>query len=98
MRGGEHMSGGWSTVSSGGAVPLGLVARLATREDIDEALHDMEPSHQRPDMPLCHASDLRVPKSFPEMMRGEHSKQFLDAVQREVHGLIEAGTFAVVPE
>lgn len=75
---------------SGWRVPLGLVARLSTREDDDTALLDMEPPHQRPDIPLRQASDLGVPKSFPETMRGEHKAQFQDAVQREVHGVIEA--------
>ena len=32
------------------------------------------------------------------MKRGENSVQFLDAVKREVHGLIEAGAFEVVDE
>ena len=49
-------------------------------------------------MPLCHARDLRVPKSYAEMKRGQNSVQFLDAVKREVHGLIEAGAFEVVDE
>ena len=49
-------------------------------------------------MPHCHARDLRVPKSYAEMKRGENSLQFLDAVKREVHGLIEAGAFEVADE
>ena len=50
-------SGGdyWSLGPSGLGVPLGLVSRLATREDVDAALREMRPSHLRPDMPLCHA-------------------------------------------
>ena len=47
-------------------------------------------------MPLCHARDLRVPKTYAEMERGENSVQFLDAVKREVNGLIEAGAFEAV--
>ena len=37
-------------------------------------------------------------KSYAEMKRDENSVQFLDAVKREVHGLIEAGAFEVVDE
>ena len=75
---------------------FGLLAHLATREDIDSALRDTETPHIRPDMPLCHARDLRVPKSYAEMKRGENSVQFLDAVKGEIHGLIEAGAFEAV--
>ena len=49
-------------------------------------------------MPHSHARDLRVRKSYAEMKRDENSVQFLDAVKREVHGLIEAGAFEVVDE
>ena len=83
---------------SGRGVPLGLVSRLATREDIDSALREMRPSHLRPDMPLCHAKDLRVPKTFREARDGEHGAQFMDAAKREVFGLLEAGAFEIVDE
>ena len=35
---------------------------------------------------------------WDESERAENSVQFLDAVKREVHGLIEAGAFEVVDE
>ena len=35
---------------------------------------------------------------WDESERAENSVQFLDAVRREVHGLIEAGAFEVVDE
>ena len=79
-------------------MPLGLVSRLATREDIDSALREMRPSHLRPDMPLCHAKDLRVPKTFREARDGKHGAQFMDAAKREVFGLLEAGAFEIVDE
>ena len=82
----------------GGRGSLGLLAHIPTVEDIDSALRDTEPPHIRPDMPLCHARDVRVPKSYAEMKRGENIVQFLDAIKREVHGLIEAGAFEVVDE
>lgn len=98
MHGGNCVASGWSLGHSGSGVPLGLVARLASREDIDAALHEMRPPHLRPDMPLCHAKDLRVPKSFKEAYEGEHSVQFMDAAKREIFGLREAGAFEVVAE
>ena len=96
--GGEYGDGGCSSGFTGRRVSFGLLAHLATREDIDSALRDTEPPHIRPDMPLCHARDLRVPKTYAEMERGENSVQFLDAVKREVNGPIEAGAFEVVDE
>ena len=74
------------------------MSRLATREDVDAALREMRPSHLRPDMPLCHAKDLRVPKTFREAWDGEHGVQFMDAAKREVFGLLEAGAFEIVDE
>lgn len=96
--GGDCVASGWSLGNLGSVVPLGLVARLATREDIDAALHEMRPPHLGPDMPLCQAKDLRVPKSFKEVYDGEHSVQFMDAAKREVFGLLEAGALEVVAE
>ena len=49
-------------------------------------------------MPLCHAKDLRVSKTFREAQDGEHGVQFMDAAKREVFGLLEAGAFEVVDE
>ena len=74
------------------------MSRLATQEDIDAALREMRPSHLRPDMPLCLAKDLRVPKTLREARDGEHGVQFMDAAKREVFGLLEAGTFEIVDE
>ena len=59
---------------------------------------EMRPSHLRPGMPLCHAKDLRVPKTFREARDGEHSVQFMDAAKREVFGMREAGAFEIVYE
>ena len=56
----------WSLGPSRRGVPLGLVSRLATPEDIDGALPTMRPSYLRPDMPLCNDKDLRVTKTFRE--------------------------------
>ena len=79
-------------------MPLGLVSHLATREDVDAALREMLPSHLRPDMPLCHAKDLRVPKTFREARDGEHGVRFMDAAKREVFGLLCSGAFEIVDE
>ena len=74
------------------------MSRPATREDIDAALREMRPSHLRPDMPLCHAKDLRGPKTFREARDGEHGVQFMDTAKREVFGLLEAGAFEMFDE
>ena len=79
-------------------MPLGLVSRLATREDIHAALREMRPSHLRPDIPLWDARDLRVPKTFRGARDVEHGVQFMDAARREVFGLLEAGAFEIVDE
>ena len=94
--GGESGGNYWSLGPSGRGVPLSLVSRLTTREDVDAAFREMRPSHLRPDMPLCHAKDLLVPKTFREAHDGEHGAQFMDAAKREVFGLLEAGTFEIV--
>ncbi|CAB1113962.1 unnamed protein product [Ectocarpus sp. CCAP 1310/34] len=59
-----RMGNGWSIGPSERGVPLGLVARLATRDDLDSAVRETEPPLLRPDMPRCHAKDLRVPQTF----------------------------------
>ena len=64
---------------------MGLVTRLATREDIDAALSEMETPLQRPDMPLCHASDLSVPKTFREAMKGDFVEHYHDAEEQMPH-------------
>ena len=97
---GEMESGGsyWSLGPSGRGVPLDLVSRLATPEDVDAALSEMRLSHLQPDMPLCHAKDLRVSKMCREAHDGEHGVQFMDAAKREVFGFLEAGVFEFVDE
>eukprot|EP00903_Cladosiphon_okamuranus_P007692 g7455.t1 len=97
LGGGERVdNAGWSVGPSSRGVPLGLVMRLASRQDIDAALDELEPPLLRPSMPRCHAKDLRVPKTFREAMQGPHAVEFADATKREVHGLLEAGAFEVV--
>ena len=93
---GGRMGNGWSIGPSERGVPLGLVARLATRDDFDSAMREMEPPLLRPDMPRCHAKDLRVPQTFKEAKQSEHSEQFMDAAKREVFGLLEADAFKIV--
>ena len=96
--GGESGGGYWSLGPSGRGVPLILMSRLATRDDVDAALREMRPSHLRPDMPLCHAKDLHVPKPFREARDGDHGVQVMDAAKREVFGLLQAGTFEIFDE
>ncbi|CAB1099934.1 unnamed protein product [Ectocarpus sp. CCAP 1310/34] len=79
--------------AAGAGFPLAFATLLANREDIDATLRDQRPPEQRPDLPHCQASDLRVPKSYKEAMASEHRHFWSDSMQREFYGLLEAGTF-----
>ena len=79
--------------AGGAGFPLAFATLLANREDIDAMLRDQRPPEQRPDLPHCQASDLRVPKSYNEAMASEHRHLWSDSMQREFYGLLEAGTF-----
>ncbi|CAB1121535.1 unnamed protein product [Ectocarpus sp. CCAP 1310/34] len=79
--------------AAGAGFPLAFATLLANREDIDATLRDQRPPEQRPDLPHCQASDLRVPKSYKEAMASEHRHLWSDSMQREFYGLLEAGTF-----
>eukprot|EP00752_Nemacystus_decipiens_P009778 g8733.t1 len=89
------MMAGGAAVADG--IPCGLVARFARREDIDIAIMNQRPPHDRPELPLCRGIDLRVPKTFAEAtsFSYEHRNLFIDAMRREFHGLLSAGTFTV---
>eukprot|EP00752_Nemacystus_decipiens_P017142 g15357.t1 len=89
------MTAGGAAVAGG--IPCGLVARFARREDIDIAIMNQRPPHDRPELPLCRGIDLRVPKTFAEAtsFSYEHRNLFIDAMCREFHGLLSAGTFTV---
>lgn len=39
---------------------------------------------------LGQAGDLRVPKSLKQETGGEYPEKFIDAVKREVHGVLDA--------
>ena len=90
-----HGSGG----AAGAGRPGGLhmfAAMFATREDVEATLRAKRPPDKTPDLPHCLASDLRVPKTFKEAMRSQHSELWDDAVGREFFGLLDAGTFSPV--
>ena len=92
------MVGGWSVGSSKSGVPLATMAmRFATRDDIDSALVGQEPPFERPDMPLRPVNESVIPRNYTEMLRNEHSSSlYLDAMKREVFGLLMAKTFKPV--
>ena len=80
----------------GGRVPVALVTYYARREDIDIAIIESYLPHDRLELPLCHDSDLRVPKTFTEATSPRYQHRLLkDAGGREFHGLLRAGTFNV---
>lgn len=75
-------------------VSFALATAFATREEIDAAVRDQQPPHQPPDLPQCQASDLSVPKTYKEAMESEHQHLWSDSMEREIHGLLSAGTFS----
>ena len=80
-----------------GGVPCALVTRFARRKDTDIDIMNQRPPHDRPELPQCRRSDLRAPKTFAEAtsLQFEHRHLFMDAMIREFHGLLSAGTFTV---
>ena len=99
ITGGGESGGSYGSLGpSGRELPLGLVSRLTTRNDVDAAPREVRRPHMRIDMPLCHAKDLCVPKTFGEARDGEHGVQFMVAAKREVFGSLEAGAFEIVDD
>ena len=81
----------------GGECRSGL-CRASPRGRMSTQLFARCAPHLRPDVPLCHAKDPRVPKTFREAPDDEHGVQFMDAAKREVFGLLEAEAFEMVDE
>ncbi|CAB1113943.1 unnamed protein product [Ectocarpus sp. CCAP 1310/34] len=90
-----HGSGGAAGARGPGGLHM-FAAMFATREDVEATLRAKRPPDKTPDLPHCLASDLRVPKTFKEAMRSQHSELWDDAVGREFFGLLDAGTFSPV--
>ncbi|CAB1108804.1 unnamed protein product [Ectocarpus sp. CCAP 1310/34] len=78
--------------AGGAGLPLAYATLLANREDIDAMLRDQRPPEQRPGLPHCQASDLRIPKSYNKAMASEHRHLWGDSMKREFFELPEAGT------
>ncbi|CAB1098607.1 unnamed protein product [Ectocarpus sp. CCAP 1310/34] len=96
-RGSGGAVGAGRPVDSGrGWRPQMFATMFATREDVDAALRAERPPDKMADLPHCLASDLRVPKTFKKAMRSQHSELWDDAVDRELFGLLDAGTFSPV--
>ncbi|CAB1119354.1 unnamed protein product [Ectocarpus sp. CCAP 1310/34] len=54
--------------AGGAGLPLACATLLAKREDIDAILRDQRPPEQRSDLPHCQATDLRISKSYNEVL------------------------------
>ena len=72
------------------------VTMLANRESIDEAVRNHSPSKDSSAMPTSHASDLHTPTSVSEAEASSHAEIWRQSMNREFHGLLQAGTFAPV--
>ena len=92
---GAPLVGGGAGVT--GSVPCALVTRFARREDIDIAIINQRPPQDRPELPLCRGADLRTPATYAEATSSwyQYRRLFIDAMEREFHGLLSAGTFTV---
>ncbi|CAB1097277.1 unnamed protein product [Ectocarpus sp. CCAP 1310/34] len=77
-------------------VPFVCPTLLASREDIDRTMRDSNPPEVAPDMSYCYANDLRVPNTYREAVSSEYADLWVDSVEREFRGLMEAGTFEEV--
>ena len=88
--------GGKKTEGPREEVPFACATLLASREDIDRAMRDLNPPEVAPDLPHCYANDLRVPKTYREAVSSEYADLWIDSVEREFRGLMEAGTFEEV--
>ncbi|CAB1097932.1 unnamed protein product [Ectocarpus sp. CCAP 1310/34] len=93
---GGAVGAGGPVDSGGGWRPQMFATMFATREDVDAALRAERPPDKMPDLPHRLASDLRVPKTFKETMRSQHSELWDDAIDQEFFGLLDAGTFSPV--
>ena len=90
----SHLLSGLAPAAGGRSLPLALAVRLAAREDIDEAMAQQRPPEQGPELPLSYASDLATPTTYQQAVNSEHRELWIDAMKREVSGLIEGCTFA----
>ncbi|CAB1101212.1 unnamed protein product [Ectocarpus sp. CCAP 1310/34] len=90
---GGRERGGTKTGGLREEVPFACATLLASREDIDRAMRDLDPPEVAPDLPQCYASDLRVPKTYREAVSSQHADLWIHSVEKEFRGLMEAGTF-----
>ena len=74
-------------------IPRAMATMLTSREDIDVTLGDQRPPYKPPDLPHCHASYLKVPRSHKEAMRSEPARLWKDSAGWGVHGLLDTETF-----
>ena len=73
-----------------------LVSMLATRESIDEAIRNHSPPSESLDMPTAPVSEIHTPTSVSEAEASPHADIWRHSMDRELHGLLQAGTFAPV--
>ena len=73
-----------------------LVSILAKRESTNEAIRNHSPSKDSSDIPNAHASDLHTPTSFSGAEASPHAEIWWQFMNREFHGLLQAGTFSPV--
>ncbi|CAB1117620.1 unnamed protein product [Ectocarpus sp. CCAP 1310/34] len=80
---GGRERGGKKPEGLGEEVPFACATLLASREDIDRAMMDIDPPEVAPDLPQCYASDLRVPKTDREAVSSQHADLWIHSVEKE---------------
>ncbi|CAB1101054.1 unnamed protein product [Ectocarpus sp. CCAP 1310/34] len=85
---GGRERGGTKTEGIREEVPFACATLLASREDIDRTMRDLNPPQVAPDLPRCYANDLRVPKTYWEAVSSD-ADLWVDSGEREFRGLME---------
>ena len=73
-----------------------LISMLATQESIEDAIRNYSPPNESPDMPTAPVSEIHTPTSVSEAEASPHADIWRHSMDRELHGLLLAGTFAPV--
>ena len=75
------------------AMGHGLLSLMAAREGIGHVLFHQAPPRENPPLPTRPASELSTPNSYAEACVDEYSTIWRQAMDKEYHGLADAGTF-----
>ena len=69
---------------------------MAARKGIGHVLYHQAPPHKNPPLPSRPVSVLLTPNSSPEAFTDEYSDLWIQAMEKEYGGLVNAGTFGAI--